>query len=58
MAKESLYKDVSTLALKRGEKTFPFMAFDEACDWDAIYEEWVKIVKYCKRHRLGWVHDE
>ena len=54
MVRESLYSDVTTLALKKGERLFPFMAYKETRDWDGIYEEWIRIVKYCKRHGYIW----
>jgi len=49
----SFYDEVSTLALKKGESMFPFRMCGDACiDWDAVYDEWIKIVKYCKRNNI------
>lgn len=49
----SIYDKVTTLALKKGERTFPFYCFgDVDIDWDKVYDEWVKVVKYCKRHHI------
>jgi len=56
--KKGLYDDVSTLALKKGERMFPWMMFDEVRDWDCIYEEWIRYVKYCKRHGYVWKDEE
>ena len=54
----SIYHDVSTFATRHGEEGFPFMSFKEDRDWDAIYEEWVRICKYCKRHGYIWKQEE
>jgi len=49
----SFYDKVETLALKKGESMFPFRMCGDACiDWDMVYDEWVRIVRMCKRR--GW----
>ena len=52
MAKRSMYSDVNSLALKKGEETFPFMAYKVARDWDEIYTVWCNILRYCRNRGI------
>ena len=48
-SKKSIYSDVSTLALKKGERTFPFSCFkDINVDWDKVYESWITFIHKMK----------
>jgi hypothetical protein len=56
MAKSSIFSDVSTLVCKRGEKTFPFMCFEERPVWDDLYLYWAYYVRRMKDEgiKIGW----
>ena len=49
------YEDISTLALKHGEKGFPFHCFSDISpnfSSDGFYEGWVSFIRECKKRGL------
>lgn len=48
-----IYDDVSSLALKHGERSFTgSWMFSEPLDWDLVYKAWASYVSYCNRHNI------
>jgi len=49
----SAYDHITTRICKKGEQQYPgSWMVDGPMDWPGIYEEWSKILAYCKRHHI------